>query len=328
MKPANPQVNPAEEQAAPGDSAEAWQTPAPLPPASPNGARPATSAASHRRPARASRPRFSAQERARRKSHGLIGHLTTLVLQPRLFFYTLPATRHWLVVALAALLVVGLVAVRQAAGEAASAPDAGVPLPGPDFGGGGLEVGPIPMDPFAVPLPETSLPESGGGALPATPSDTTAQVTTAVTAAAWTVGAWVLVAALLLPVRLLRGQPSSFGTNLQIAVWASVPLVGLLLVQSAFHAAGGQGAAPGLSAVLPRWMGFAEQTPEAQLLLTSALSQATLFSLASLAYLYFGARYALGGGRVISLLVVVVWAAVCVIVPVLTGDVVVPQVML
>jgi hypothetical protein len=327
MKPLNPQVNSAEEQAAPGDSAEAWQTPAPVIPASSNGGRPTASAAAQRRTTRPARARFSAQERARRKSHGLSGHLTTLVFQPRLFFCTLPATRHWLLVALAALLVVGLVAVRQAAGVGTPVTDGAVPLPGPDFSGG-FSAGPVPEDPFAVPLPETPLPEGGGGAGPGAPSATTAHVTAAVTAAAWSVGAWALVAALLLPVRLLRGQPASFGMNLQIAVWASVPVVGLLLVQSAFHAAGGQGTAPGLSAVLPRWVGFAAQTPEVQLLLTSALSQTTLFSLASLTYLYFGARYALGGGRAISLLVVGVWAAVCVIVPVLTGDVIVPQVTL
>lgn len=285
--------------------------------------------------ARRVRPRFSERERARRKSQGLFGHLTTLLLQPRLFFYTLPTTRHWLVIAVLALVLVGYNAVHQTAGATGSPADTseipfegdftdGGGFPGDSgFPGGGIIMdeggGFDPNDPFNVPLPDSGgetpgLP--GGGA---TAGDTTSQVTIAVTAAAFLVGIWFLQAGLLMIVTLFRGRSPVFGRSLQIAVWSSVPLLLLLLVQQLYHAAGGTGSAPGLSAVLPRWDFYIHQPADVQWLLMSAFSQVTLWSVWSLLLLYFGGRDALGGRWYLCLLVIALWIGIAVVVPVLLG---------
>jgi hypothetical protein len=264
--------------------------------------------------ARRSRPRFSAQDRARRKNHGLIGHLSTLLLQPRLFFYTFPETRHWLIVAALSLIVVGYLAV-QATPSSSPSVDAGVPDPGmmpPAFDMGG-------SDPFAPPLPVDPSGGFGGGGGGAPAADTTSQVTTAVTAGAMLVGVWGAQALLLLLVPLLNGRAPSFARGFKIAVWASVPLVLMLIVQTIYHNAGGVGDSPGVSALLSRWDAYDMQPADVQWLLMSAASQVTIWRLWALALLYFGAREALKGRRLAALLVCALWIGIAVIAPVMMG---------
>lgn len=260
------------------------------------------------------RSRFSAQERARRKNHGLIGHLSTLLLQPRLFFYTFPETRHWLVVAALSLVVVGYLAVQASPQGGSAAPPIGMPdpsmlPPAVDSGNG---------DPFAPPLPVD--PSGGfGGAGGAPAADTTSQVTTAVTAGALLVGIWGLQALLMLLVPLLNGRAPSFGRGFQIAVWASVPLVLMLIVQTLYHNAGGVGDSPGVSALLTLWDDYDMQPADVQWLLMSAASQVTIWRLWALALLYFGARETLKGQRLAALIVCALWIGIAVVAPVMMG---------
>lgn len=276
------------------------------------------------------RPRFSAQERARRKNQGLLGHLTTLLFQPRLFFHTLPDTRQWLVVAILSLGIVGYSAIQEATrADLAGSDAAGLPTDGSfsgEFGGFDPSMMPEgempfieegPTDPFAIPLPEQGGGEFVEGAAPSASTDTTSQVTTAVTAGAFLVGIWGLQALLLLVVTLFNGRAPSLGRGLQIAVWSSVPLVIMLIVQAIYHAAGGTGSAAGLSAVLPRWEFYMRQSPDVQWLLMSAFSQATLWGLWSVLLLYLGARDALRGRWLLCVGVVVLWIGIIIAVPVL-----------
>lgn len=264
-----------------------------------------------------SRPRFSAQDRARRKNHGLIGHLSALLLQPRLFFYTFPETRHWLIVAALSLVVVGYLAVQASPSDGSAG--AGVGMPDPtggmmppvfDMGGG---------DPFNPPLPVDPSGGFGGGGGGAPAADTTSQVTTAVTAGAMLVGIWGVQALLLLLVPLLNGRAPSFGRGFQIAVWASVPLVVMLIVQTIYHNAGGVGDSPGVSALLNRWDDYDMQSADVQWLLMSAASQVTIWRLWALVLFYFGAREALKGRRLAALLVSALWIGIAVVAPVMMG---------
>jgi hypothetical protein len=265
-------------------------------------------------PSGRARPRFSAQDRARRKNHGLTGHLSTLLLQPRLFFYTFPETRHWLIVAALSLVVVGYLAVQAGPQVGSATPPMGISDPGmmpPVFDVGG-------SDPFNPPLPvDPSGGFGGAGGVPA--ADTTSQVTTAVTAGAMLVGIWGAQALLLLLVPLLNGRAPSFGRGFQIAVWASVPLVLMLIVQTIYHNAGGIGDSPGVSALLTRWDDYDMQPADVQWLLMSAASQVTIWRLWALALLYFGAREALKGRRLTALFVCALWIGIAVVTPVMMG---------
>ncbi len=270
------------------------------------------------------RPRFNPQDVTRRRNHGLVGHLSTLLLQPRLFFHTFPETRHWLIVAALSLIVVGYLAVQDSPSAGAAAPPAGMPgpgaapltgMPGPGMMSLTFDTG---GDPFGAPLPVDPSGGFGGGGTP-TATDTTSQVTTAVTAGALIVGLWGAQALLLLLVPMLNGRAPSFSRGFQVAVWASVPLVLMLIVQAVYHSAGGVGDAPGVSALLTRWDEYEMQSADVQWLLMSAASQVTIWRLWALGLLYLGAREALHGHRLSVLLVCALWIGIAVVAPVMMG---------
>lgn len=276
------------------------------------------------------RLRVSAQDRARRRQQGIVGHLSTLLLQPRLFFATLPQTRHWLIVVVLAFVIVGYSAVTPTApGGDSTIPDPNLPIDG-GFGEVPFDAGfdpsfEIPVDdPFAVPLPDDPSLGGGEGGEADTAGDVNSRVAVVVVACAWMVGAWLLQAVLLSVVPLLNGTRTSFARAFQIAVWASVPLLVLIVVQMMFQAIGGSGNAAGLSALIPRWTDYATLSPEVQWLVTSALTQTTVFSLYSLLLLWFGARDALAGRWLVCVLVVLGWVLIAVLIPVLTGGMAIP----
>jgi hypothetical protein len=130
---------------------------------------------------------------------------------------------------------------------------------------------------------------------------------------------WSVQAFLLLLVPLMSGCRPSLGRGFQVAVWASVPLVLMLIVQTLYRSAGGVGDSPGISALLTRWEAFETQPADVQWLLMSAASQVTVWRLWALALLYIGAREALQGRRVAALLVCALWAGVAVVAPVMMG---------
>jgi hypothetical protein len=258
------------------------------------------------------------------RPRSLIGQFFTVLLQPRDYFLALPqvqAGAQWLWMALIMLALAGVVAVRQASladggGAASDTPsdigfdpsiDGGFP---PDAGGGFLPDAGFPGGDFA-PI------ETGG----TSGADTASNWTTAVIAASSFVLIWGVQAFLLSEVSLFKGRAPLLGQNLRIAIWSTVPLGIMLVLQLLFYAAGGQVGQPGIAGLLAEWEGYAAQSPVVQALLLSLASRLTIFWLWSLILLYFGARYALRGRWWSSVLVVVLWAAFVVLVPVATGQI-------
>jgi hypothetical protein len=244
------------------------------------------------------------------RPRSLIGQIMAVLLQPGSFFNGLTASRQWLWVALLILALTGASAVRQVSLIAAAAnPDAGGQVVvDPSMGGpgpGGIDSG--------VP-PDAGVP----GAAPA-PSDVNGTWTTALVAAGTIALGWVIQMILLCEVSLFRGRAPSLGQNLRIAVWASLPLALMAGLQLAYYAAGGSVGQTGLIGYVEHIPAYAEQSPFVRGLILSALSRATVFWLWSALLLYIGARYALGGNWLTSSLVVLMWAALLIVAPVVTG---------
>ena len=268
------------------------------------------------------------------RPRSLFGQVSTLLLQPGTFFRTLPAfegSRQWLLIAVVLLAASGLMAVLQAERAAATdaaagsgdmpPPDMGMPVD-PGMGGGG---GAISGDFGGLPT-DMGMPVDGGapgGQAPAEGGVSTTW-TTALVAAGSLVAAWLLQALLLSEVSLFNGRAPQLGLNMQVAIYASVPLALMTGLQALYYTAGGAAGEPGLTGLVTEWTGFAGQTPFVQALLLSLASRLTLFWLWGLLLLYFGARYALRGRWWASLLVVFAWVAVIVVSPVLTGAVSAP----
>jgi hypothetical protein len=276
------------------------------------------------------RPRYSPQEVSKRKNQGIIGQISTLIFQPGLFFFTLPATRQWVLIAMVAVLLTGYSAIRKTETSTANGGDSGVLQPDISFDGGftGFEDpfggGGGGGDPFEVPLPNDGGIITDGGSSGAS-GDINSQLSIAVTSGAWVVMAWGLQAIVFGLATILNLRAPNWGKNLQVAVWASVPLIIMVAIQLVFHSLGGRGQGAGLSLVATVWQDFATLSSEQQLLLYSALTQTTLFALWHLSLVYTGAREALQGKRIASLLVVLVWAFIAVTLPILLGRVTLPM---
>lgn len=255
------------------------------------------------------------------RSRGLTGQLWAVLLQPGLFFRTLPtidSTRQWLWVGLLVLALVGLSAVQAGSLGQTTGPDAGgIPPMQGDMGGAGpgFDFGGPP--PGVVPGgPPTSGAADGAGI--------SSNWTTALIAASGMLVGWLIQALLLCEVTLFRGFAPRLGQNFQIAIWASVPLGLMAVIQMIYYAAGGVPGAPGLSGLAIEMPGFADFAPLAQALLIALASQITLFGVWSMILLYLGARQALRGHWLTSLVVIVAWVLLLVIAPVVAGTVEVP----
>lgn len=271
----------------------------------------------HNEPAQ---PRRRSLETQPARPRGIGGHITTLLLQPEQFFRALKAasgSRQWLWAAVLILTLVGLSAVQLAARTtpAAGSVDFSDPLleaPPPSFGdlgapppgvqpGGGLDV------------------SAGGGA-----EQVTSTWTTVLLAASSVILGWFILALLLSEVTLLRGYAPRLGLNVQVAVWASLPLGLMAGLQLVYYAAGGAGGRPGLAGMVGSLPGYAVLPPLSQALLLSLAGQLTLFWLWSLLLIYKGARHTLGGSWWSAAFVAVAWALIVVVVPVMTGAVAAP----
>lgn len=257
------------------------------------------------------------------RPRNLFGQLTAVLLQPVTFFRYFPTTGQWLWAGLLILVLVGVIAVRQSA-------------PAENTGGGGamppMMIEPEFIDPgVGAPVggdigglpPDMGIPMPGTGAEETTP-DVSQTTMTALLAASSVVVGWIVQSLLLSLVPMFRGYSPKFGRAFQVAVWSSVPLALMLVVQLLYSAAGGQGGTMGVALLLESWEGYALLPEFNRAVLLSLTSQFTLFSLWSLVLLYYGARHALGGHVWSSLLVVVVWAMIAVLVPVLTGTISAP----
>jgi hypothetical protein len=263
------------------------------------------------------------------RPRSLTAQVSTLLLQPGVFYRTLPAmaeTRQWLWIGLIILLLVGLSAVRQQAllndagtGDVSTPIDGGI-SPDPSFGGGG---GPVIVDggfPGGGP-PVDGVPPTG---TPTTSVDVTATWTTALVEASSIVLGWFILALLLSEVSLFNGKRPQLGQNLQISIWATLPIALMAGLQILYYAAGGKVGEPGLAGLVERFPGYEEMPTFGRSLLLSLTTRLTLFWVWSLVLIYFGARYALKGKRWAVMLVLVVWVTVVVVAPVVTGAIAAP----
>lgn len=230
---------------------------------------------------------------------GFFSQLGMLLFQPRAFFRAyVPAQRgrRWLWVAMLILAVLAFNAVQRS--EQSSAPAGGVDMPPVD-----MPAGPGGM-PFDMPFPPESAAPPANAASPA------GTWMTALTAAGSQIVQWFVLALLLAEVTMFNGRAPRLGTNLQIAVWASLPLALMAAVQMLFIAGGGSIGRPGLSGFLESWDTFAGLNIYLRSFVHGLASQFTLFWLWSLILLYIGARQSLRGKRPAVLLVIAMWVVV------------------
>ena len=241
----------------------------------------------------------------------------TVLLQPNLFFRTLPAlenTRQWLWIGLLILMLVGGSAARHEA--LLSAPEAApaneTPMDGsldPRISGGGGEV-----------IVDGGIPP--GGAPAAVETETPSMdLTTGLIAASSVLVWWGVLTILLCEVTLLNGKTPRLGQNFQVAVWSSVPLGVMGAIQLLYFATGGKAGAAGVSGVLPEWSGYADLPELGKLLLLSLSIRLTIFWLWSVILVGVGARVALNGKHYAVAIVLVMWVLTLIAAPALTGAV-------
>lgn len=253
---------------------------------------------------------------------GLPAQVNTVLLHPALFYRTLApmsVTRQWLWMALLLMAVVGFNAVRlqtqsQTSSNSVVPADMGGMTgvePGMDIGG----ISAVPPDMGVDPGIVQPVGDGGFGS----GVDTTTQWTTALVAASGLLLMWLIQAVLLSEVSLLNGSAPRLGHNFQVAIWASLPLGLMALVQILYQAAGGAVGKPGLSGLVEELPFYAAWSPFAQSVLLSFASNLTLFWLWGLMLIYFGARYALHGRRWAAMLVLMSWVIVLTMIPVVTG---------
>ena len=254
-----------------------------------------------------------------RRPRSLWGNLSSVLFQPVSFFQSFPTTRQWLWVALLILIVFGFSAVHQPdmtdttsqGGDFSAQPI----LPSGDLsdnsgisGGGGGDTGFIqPIDP--------GIPGDGAPA-----PDVSNTVMSALLAGGGILLAWLIQAFVLCEVPMINGKRPSLGRNLQIAVWASVPLALMLVIQQIYFAIGGTPGQVGLSLLLQRWSGFASLPTFSQSFLTTLTANFTLFWLWNLLLFYLGSRHVLNGKRAAVALALVMWVIVGTLLPTLSAS--------
>ena len=273
----------------------------------------------------------------RNRPRGLWGQITTSLLRPALFFRTLaPAgeTRQWLWAAILVLALVGIASVRYSALSSAAPADPGIIDPGfpPDMGGGDMGGGDmgggdmgggggmVEGGDFGG-IPPGGIPTDPGTPVATTESTLTADLTMALLAGANVVLGWIVLTIMLIVVPMLRGRAPRLGQNLQIAVWSSLPFAVMAIVQLLYWSSGGKIGEPGVQGLLADFPQVKTLDPTVQALLISFTSRLTIFWLWSLMLVYFGARFALGGWRIVAFLVVIAWALIQIGAPVITGTI-------
>lgn len=244
----------------------------------------------------------------KRRSRSLWGNVTSVLVQPVAFYEAFPATRQWMWVAAIILAVTGFSAIHQ---PSAVTSDAGAVVvqeaPPPEMSSDG--------GPGGVFIPPNDV---SGGAPAAAAPDVSKTVMMALLAAGGVLLAWFIQALVLSEVSMISGARPRFGINLQISVWASVPLGLMLVIQQVYFAIGGKAGMMGVSLLLDKWPGFATLPAFSRSALTVLALNFTLFSLWNLVLLYLGGRHVLKGKRAAVLLVILIWVIIVTFVPALT----------
>ena len=237
---------------------------------------------------------------------GFLSQVGLVLLQPGEFFRNLArgaASRQWLWAAALILALIAFSAIQQGAAAAGAAE---VPIVEMGMGGPPID-GPIdgPFPPGGGPPP----PDGGGAPVDSAGGDPASTWTVGLTAAGRLVIAWGVLALLLSEVSLFNGRLPKLGRNVQIVIWASLPLALMAGLQILFMSAGGTLGAPGLTGFLPEIDAYTQLDLLPASMLHGLASLVTLFSLWSLFLLYMGARLTLNGKPWAVILVMVLWVA-------------------
>ena len=136
---------------------------------------------------------------------------------------------------------------------------------------------------------------------------------------------WFILTLMLTIVPMFNGRAPKLDMILQVAVWASAPLALMAAIQLIYYAGGGQPGSGGLTGLLPELDFYTGAAPFVQAVILSAAGKLTLFWLWSVMLVYFGARYALGGKRVVVPVVVAFWVVAQIFLPVASGKVKAPE---
>jgi len=160
---------------------------------------------------------------------------------------------------------------------------------------------------------------------PIKPETTQEQWTAVLLTLAQVLAMWFGAAAVLMLVSLFQGKRPRFGHNLQLAIWSSVPLGVMAVLQIVYVASGGVINSRGIARVISNMEAYPSWSPLMQQLALSLAMHAHLFALWHGALLFIGARQSLGGRRVIITLVLMVWVLIVVIVPMPLGLVQAPS---
>lgn len=256
------------------------------------------------------------------RPRSLLTQVSMALLRPVQFFRALRVahdSRQWVIIGLIILIFVGYSAVKHSTesnGEATTQT--------PDMGG--MEGG-VPGDPFAAADPGMAV-DPGLGAVDqgSSTGDNSASWETALITSSNYVAAWLMLAVLLCNVSLIRGTAPRFDQNLQIAIWATLPLGLMAALQVLYFMMGGKPGEPGISGLLPEWSGYQDLSNAEKDLLQSLTMRLTIFGLWAMLLAYIGARHVLNGRRWSAALIVVAWAALIVVLPVVLGTVKAPEV--
>lgn len=154
---------------------------------------------------------------------------------------------------------------------------------------------------------------------PIKPETTQDQWTAVLLTLAQVLAMWFGVAVVLMLVSLFQGKRPRFGHNLQLAIWASVPLGVMAVLQIIYVASGGVINSRGIARVISTTEAYTSWSPMVQQLALSLAMHTHLFTVWHLVLLFIGARQSLGGRRVIIGLVLLVWVLVAVVVPMPLG---------
>lgn len=243
-------------------------------------------------------------------SGGVLSHMVQVFVQPRTFFRALPMNHQWLWVALLVLVIAGFTVTNQTQQSTAA---------NSSTASSGFDVSTLQQSSSSSQSSTTTTQQTRTTSATATTSSNTTLMN-GLLAAAGVVLIWTGQTVVLSMLTMLRGYSPQAGKNLQIAVWASLPLAVMLVLRYVALAAGGTGGALGLSLLLTQWSAYRQYPTFVQRVLEVFMSNLTLFWLWNLVLLYLGARYALGGRRLMVVLVVAMWIIVATLVPALVSE--------
>ena len=233
---------------------------------------------------------------------GFLGDIMAVIARPVAFFMAFDVRRMskhtlWVAILILAIVAANTLQMRAPADDTASQ-DINVPPMmdgGEMFGEGGM-----PFDP-------SMMGGDIGGAGASDTENPAANWTTALSAIAAQLLQWGVLTLLLATVTMFKGHSPHFGVNLQIVIWASLPLALMALLQLAFLAGGGAINAKGFSGLLSEWPPFADMNIYLQSFIYALASLLTLFWIWNLGLIYLGSRLTLRGNTLVIAVVLVAW---------------------